>query len=114
MSARDSQTKSDDEHFFGAKGPGEELLMLVILGGIVMLIISRLPTAGSRFVDWLISRGVLIGPSADPLVIIPGTSGAGLDLSRALILYGFLAVIAALSAHSIWYRIRSWQAGRDG
>lgn len=56
-------------------------------------------------VRWLVLYGVLVGAASDPLLVIPGTHGAGLDLGRLMIVASVVALLlttacsAAVGAH---------------
>ena len=51
-------------------------------------------------VEWLIEHKILIAASADPLLVLPASAGAGLDLPRIAIAGGVLlgAVVLGVSA----------------
>jgi hypothetical protein len=50
---------------------------------------------------WLISRRVLLPARAHPMVIVPGTGGAGLDFARFAILVAALLAFTAVAVTAI-------------
>lgn len=50
-----------------------------------------------RFIGVLVERQVLVEGSRDPLVTIPQSDGAGLDLARVVLLAGVLVGAAAIA-----------------
>lgn len=76
----------------------DDLIILLFAGmltgpGILLL-------AWTSLVGWLVDHQVLLEAARDPLVVIPGSEGAGLDLPRLLLIgavvLGLLAVLGSL------------------
>lgn len=79
----------------------EEEAFLIYMG--MLALGAVLGSAGLLWLKgatWLVEHQVLVAAAADPLVVIPGTGGAGLDVSRAAIAAAVIlvALVSAVSA----------------
>lgn len=70
------------------------LLLLGLLAGPTIVVL-----AWQSLVGWLVDHQVLLAAARDPLVVIPASDGAGLDLPRLLLLGAVvLGLLAALGS----------------
>lgn len=83
---------------------------------IVMIIAGALLLGGAgaavtmmwhKVIAWCLSHGVLVPPSGSPMVALPNTGGAGLDLSRLAVAAAVVVIILALTARGIGRTLRS-------
>lgn len=74
--------------------------LMVLLFGSIFVGPAVLAFAWTSLVGWLIAHHVLVDAAADPLVVIPASEGAGLDLPRLLLLgavvLGMLAFLGSV------------------
>lgn len=75
-----------------------------IVATLAALLVVGPSLLASKITDWLIDHRVLAPASADPIVVVPHTSGAGLDGRR---LVALAAVLVALIAVGVLARIRT-------
>lgn len=80
--------------------PEEELAVLVVGVIAVGAVLARADTFWSEKAGpWLVRRAVLAGPVDEPLLVIPGLHGAGLDLPRiAVAAAAVIAIVVAAVA----------------
>ncbi len=62
--------------------------------------------AWQKVVTWCLEHGLLLPPTASPMLSIPGTTGAGLDLSRIFVVVAVVAALVALTARSVRRTLR--------
>ena len=62
----------------------DDLMILLFAGMLIGPTI--LVFAWTSLVGWLVDHQVLLAAARDPLLVIPGSNGAGLDLPRLLLL----------------------------
>lgn len=92
-----------------ADTPEEELVLIHVAIAAVAIVLG---SAGALWLfasAWLVEHKVLVSAAAKPLIEIPGTAGAGLDLPRIAIAGGILlaGLAAAVSAvRRAWTRRR--------
>lgn len=73
----------------------DDLMVLLFLGMLAGPTIVVL--AWKSLVGWLVDHQILLAATRDPLVVIPASEGAGLDLPRLLLLGALvLGLLAAL------------------
>lgn len=77
---------SDDDSFV--------LMMFAATWGLPMAIAYF---TRDRLTGWLLEHHLLLPATTDPLVEIPGTAGAGLDLARLVIAAGIFAALLVAS-----------------
>lgn len=85
----------------GLAGTPEEEVLLIHVGLALLGIVAA--SAGAFWLKgttWLVEHQVLVAAKSDPLVQIPGSSGAGLDVPRLAILAAILVatLVAAVSS----------------
>ena len=98
-------------------GPGqpattaqEELLLIHVGLAVLAAVLGSAGLMWAKGAAWLTAHQVLVAGSAQPVWVIPGTSGAGLDVARLVALAGLgmgLAVVT-LAALAAW-----WRRGRE-
>ena len=64
--------------------PDDDVLTILLLvvgsfGAVVAVVVGLLDDARATAVAWLLAHGVLLPASDDPLVVLPGADGVGLD-----------------------------------
>jgi hypothetical protein len=69
-------------------------LVGAVLFGIPTLVIGAAATGWDRATAWLLEHEFLLPATADPVVTIPDTGGAGVDLARIVLAVGALAVLS--------------------
>ena len=79
-----------------ADTPEEEFLLIFVGLGALGAIAGSLAFFWSKVVAWLLDHGILLPATAHPMLTIPGTHGAGLDVMRAAIAAGVLLALLAL------------------
>ena len=88
-------------------------LMVLLFGG-MLVGPAILAFAWNSLVGWLVSHHVLVDDAHDPLVVIPASEGAGLDLPRLLLLsalvLGLLAFLGSVVVRV--FRSRAAQVDR--
>ncbi len=80
-----------------ADTPEEELLLIhvaLVAAGVVLGSASAIWLMGAT---WLVEHQILVAQSADPLLEIPGTNGAGLDLPRVAVAAGVIVAILTIA-----------------
>lgn len=91
-------------------GPLEEIVVLLVGLAVVAALVRRSDEVWVRAGVWATEHGVLVAGSGDPLLVIPGLGGAGLDVPR-LAIAG--AVVAAGVAVVVGGVARRSGRGRD-
>lgn len=66
-------------------GPLEEIVVLLVGLAVVAALVRRSDEVWVRAGVWATEHGVLVAGSGDPLLVIPGLGGAGLDVPRLAI-----------------------------
>ncbi|ACZ32447.1 hypothetical protein Xcel_3448 (plasmid) [Xylanimonas cellulosilytica DSM 15894] len=89
-----------------ADTPEEEVILIVVGLGALGLIAGSLGLFWDKTIAWLLTHGLLLPAAARPLLEIPGTDGAGLDLMRAAIAAGVLLALIAVVVSSAVRAIR--------
>ena len=94
-------------------GPGqpattaqEELLLIHVGLGALAAVLGSAAVLWAKGAAWLVDHQVLVAAAAQPVWVIPGTGGAGLDGARLVALAGLcmgLAVVA-FAALAAWWR----------
>jgi hypothetical protein len=90
--------------------------LLIALAGLVVVgggILASLDTRVSGLLGWLLSRDIVVPATADPVVIIPGADGAGLDLPWLAISAGALVIALAVVVDALVHAIRRRKRERD-
>jgi len=54
-----------------------------------------------KVVSWCLAHGLLVPSSVSPMLSVPGGGGAGLDLSRILVVAAVLAAVMAVTARGV-------------
>jgi hypothetical protein len=65
-----------------------------VLFGVPALIVGGATTGWTNATDWMLEHQVLLPASADPVLPLPATDGAGLDWTRIGLALGGLAVVS--------------------
>lgn len=94
-------------------GPGsghtstDDLFVLSVVG---VLALGGLSVAAGwhAVVAWLTTHGVLVPAQRRPLIGVPGTAGAGLDLARLALVAAVLLLLVAVAISAVhrWIRRR--------
>lgn len=79
----------------------DQLSLLMAAPLILGLLVAALPTMSTKATAWLLAHDLIVEASASPLVTIPGTEGAGLDLRRLIIVVAVLALAATLALSGV-------------
>jgi len=82
-------------------------ILVMILGGALLLgsagTVAAL--AWSKFLAWCLERQVLLPAAANPLLVLPASEGAGVDLPRvavaAAVLLGVLVAVASTATRKM-------------
>lgn len=77
-----------------ADTPEEEVMLLHIGLAVLGIAVASAGTLWLKGAAWLVEHQVLVAATVDPLLKIPGTGGAGLDVPR-------LAILAAIVSASL-------------
>lgn len=94
------------QHSASATTPGEEIVLVhvaMIMLGAVVASAGALWLAGAQ---WLVDHHVIVAARLDPLLVIPGTGGAGLDLARVFIGAGVLLAVMVIATSWLVNRVR--------
>jgi hypothetical protein len=75
----------------------DQLSLLMAAPLILGLLVAALPAMSTKATAWLLAHDLIVAASASPLVTIPGTEGAGLDLRRLIIVAAVLVLAATLA-----------------
>ncbi|GAA4759027.1 hypothetical protein GCM10023328_47980 [Modestobacter marinus] len=79
-------------------GTDPDDLMVLLFAG-MLIGPTVLVFAWTSLVGWLVDHQVLLAAARDPLVVVPASDGAGLDLPRLLLLGALLlSLLAALGS----------------
>ena len=83
-----------------ADTPEEEFIVVHAALAALAAVIGSAGFLWLKGVEWLIEHNILVAASADPLLVLPASAGAGLDLPRIAIAGGVLlgAVLLSVSA----------------
>lgn len=73
----------------------EQLILMVIAGLGAPALLVWLGASWDQATAWATATGLLVAASAQPLVVIPGAAGAGLDLPRLMIVVGVTGLLLA-------------------
>ncbi len=79
-----------------ADTPEEELLVINVALGALAAVLGSAAVLWLQGVQWLIQHKILLAASADPLIELPASGGAGLDLPRIAIAGGVLLGVVVL------------------
>ena len=82
----------------------DQLSLLMAAPLILGLLVAALPAMSTKATAWLLAHDLIVAASASPLVTIPGTEGAGLDLRRLIIVVAVLALAATLALSRVLSR----------
>lgn len=75
----------------------DQLCLLMAVPLILGLLVAALPAMSTKATAWLLAHDLIVAAWASPLVTIPGTEGAGLDLRRLIVVAAVLALAASLA-----------------
>jgi len=84
----------------------DEDTLLLLSPVILVVVLGSLPMWWAGGAQWLIAHHVLIAASSSPLVAVPGTNGAGLDLRRVAIAAAVVLVALACAVSALRHRYR--------
>lgn len=81
----------------------DQLSLLMAAPPLILgLLVAALPAMSTKATAWLLAHDLIVGgASASPLVTIPGTEGAGLDLRRLIIVVAVLVLAATLALSGV-------------
>lgn len=85
---------------------------VVFVAAIVALaaLVGSLGLWWDKATGWLTSHGVLVRPVQDPLVVIVGTGGAGLDSPRLAVLAGVVLAFVGWGVSAVRRRLAARRA----
>lgn len=76
--------------------PPGEVMVLLVAGSVGLgAVISGVGALWLKGAKWMVQQGLLVSAKADPLLVIPGAGGAGLDILRLLVVAGVLLIVVA-------------------
>lgn len=86
-----------------------DLLVMILLGGLLVggAIAAAAVVLWHTVVAWCLGHGFLVSAGESPLLRVPNTGGAGLDLARLAIVAALVLVALALAAHTARRALRS-------
>lgn len=85
-----------------------DLIVMVVVGMLVLGSVGGFAAVAWRnVVAWCLEHGLLLPSSVSPMLSVPGTEGAGLDLSRLAVLAAVLIFVAALAARGVRRALRT-------
>lgn len=70
---------------------GDDTMTLLLIAAIGLAVIGP-ALAWQQITGWLVDHGVLVDSQTDPVIVVPASGGAGLDISRVTIIIALLAV----------------------
>lgn len=79
----------------------DEMTLLLVAFAAWPALAGAATWAWSQGGTWLVKHQILVPAKAEPLVILPGMGGAGLDMARVSIVAGAVMVLVALTAAGI-------------
>lgn len=84
-----------------------DIIVMIVVGMMVLGSAGAIAAvAWQKVVTWCLEHGLLLPPTASPMLSIPGTTGAGLDLSRIFVVVAVVAALVALTARSVRRTLR--------
>lgn len=83
-----------------ANGPEEEIVLIQVAAIALGAVLGSAGLLWMKGVEWLVEHQVLVSAEASPLLEIPGTEGAGLDVSRVVIATSLLLGVLAIAISS--------------
>ena len=89
-----------------ATTPQEELLLIHVGLGALAAVLGSAAVLWAKGTAWLVDHQVLVAAAAQPIWVIPGTDGAGLDGARLVALAGLCMglTVVAFAALAAWWR----------
>lgn len=87
----------------GGRTSDDDLFLLFILG---FFGVAAAATWWAQAVSWLLERQVLVAGAQQPLLALPASGGAGLDVSRLALAAAALIVVVAGAVSAIRRRLR--------
>jgi hypothetical protein len=93
-----NQRKSDDQRSDDQERSGDLFWAVIAAAmfGVPTIILGSATTAWADATGWLLDHRVLVPATADPVVGLPATDGAGLDWARIAIAAGVLLILTLL------------------
>lgn len=85
-----------------ADSPGEEMLLIFVALGVAGSVLASAGAVWLKGSEWLVAHRVLLPAAAHPVIQIPGTAGAGLDLPRVAIASAVAVAVLAVALSSAW------------
>ena len=84
----------------------EELMLIHVALVSLSALVGSAGLLWLKGAQWLVAHQILVPDTANPLLTVPGTGGAGLDAARAMVAGGVLlgALVVALSAVVDYWR----------
>lgn len=91
----------------GGRTSDDDLFLLFILGFFgLAAAAATAATWWAQAVSWLLERQVLVAGAQQPLLALPASGGAGLDVSRLALAAAALIVVVAGAVSAIRRRLR--------
>lgn len=84
-------------------------ILVMLLGGALLLgtVGTITALAWSKVITWCLEHQVLLPAAANPLLVLPASEGAGVDLPRAAVAAAVLIGVLVASASRATQRMRS-------
>ena len=85
----------------------DEVQVLIALGvGLAIFGPALAALRWAKTVRWMISEGLIVAAESHPLIMLPSSGGAGLDLARLAVIAAVVLAVTAVSATMIKRRRR--------
>ena len=84
-------------HNGSADTPEEELVVINVAIGALGTVLASAGILWFKGVAWLLEHKIIVPEAAAPLITIPGTHGAGLDLPRTALAAAILLAVLTLT-----------------
>lgn len=77
------------------------VVVVILVAAASPVLLSILLGRWLELIDWLVAHHVLASAATDPILVVPRTDGAGLDLARICIV---TAIVALVVVAGVWSR----------
>ncbi len=92
-------------HNPAASSPDDEFVLFIVGCVAAAALVGSAGLFWLKGLGWLVEHQVLIPASQHPLVALPSSGGAGLDLARLAVLCAVVLALIAWAASSIHHRV---------
>lgn len=92
----------------------DDLFTLLIIGVLGMGAVGGvLAATWSRALVWLLEHQVVVAASAHPMLVLPRSAGAGVDLPRLALAAAAVLLLTAAAVGAVRRRLAVWAAARE-